>query len=170
MKLKIAAKVDRADVDYFERKIKPLLNHPLVEFMGEIGHREKGDFLGNAAALLFPINWPEPFGLVMIEAMACGTPVIAYPYGSVPEIIPRRRMWILWSTMSKKASMRFIASAKLTVTTCRRHFELNFTAERMARDYVKIYQTLVDPQPASLSLEEGVLNWMEAESSTPSTT
>ena len=86
-KLKIAAKIDRADRDYFQEKIKPLLNHPLIEFVGEIGACRKGEFLGNAMALLFPVNWPEPFGLVMIEAMACGTPVIAYPCGSVPEIV-----------------------------------------------------------------------------------
>jgi glycosyltransferase involved in cell wall biosynthesis len=169
MKLKIAAKVDRVDVDYFERKIKPLLNHPLVEFMGEIGHREKADFLGNAAALLFPINWPEPFGLVMIEAMACGTPVIAYPYGSVPEIIPDGVCGFYVHDV-KEGVDAVHRLGEIDRHECRRHFELNFTAERMACDYVKIYQTLVDPQPASLSLEEGVLNWMEAESSTPSTT
>src|ERR1700674_5518704 len=87
MPLKIAAKIDRADTEYFERSIKTLLDHPLIEFIGEIGNDDKNDFLGNAAALLFPIQWPEPFGLVMIEAMACGTPVIAYPNGSVPEIM-----------------------------------------------------------------------------------
>ena len=96
MKLKIAAKVDRGDRDYFERRSSHLLDHPLIEFIDEIGASEKQDFLGNAAALLFPIEWPEPFGLVMIEAMACGTPVIAHPFGSVPEIIPdgvRRGSW-----------------------------------------------------------------------------
>src|SRR6202011_5919708 len=85
--LKIAAKIDRNDREYFENRIRPLLDHSLIEFVGEIGYAEKNDFLGNAAALLFPITWPEPFGLVMIEAMACGTPVIAYPFGSVPEIV-----------------------------------------------------------------------------------
>ncbi len=87
MPLKIAAKIDKIDVPYYERVIKPLLDHPLVEFIGEIGYPDKNEFLGNAAALLFPIDWNEPFGLVMIEAMACGTPVIAYPLGSVPEIV-----------------------------------------------------------------------------------
>ena len=87
MPLKIAAKVDAADAAYFHEVIEPLLDHPLVEFMGEIGDSEKSAFLGNAQALLFPIDWPEPFGLVMIEAMACGTPVIAWRCGSVPEIV-----------------------------------------------------------------------------------
>ena len=87
MPLKIAAKIDKVDVGYFQSAIKPLLDHPLIEFIGEIGYPEKDTFLGNAAGLLFPINWREPFGLVMIEAMACGTPVIAYPRGSVPEVI-----------------------------------------------------------------------------------
>src|SRR5205807_2222347 len=87
MPLKIAAKIDRGDLDYFHREIEPRLSHPLLEFIGEIDHSQKDEFLGNAAALLFPIDWPEPFGLVMIEAMACGTPVVAYSKGSVPEII-----------------------------------------------------------------------------------
>src|SRR5438067_3001951 len=87
MLLKIAAKVDKVDQEYFDACIQPLLDHPQIEFLGEIGFPEKNDFLGNAAAVLFPVSWPEPFGLVMIEAMACGTPVIAYPMGSVPEVI-----------------------------------------------------------------------------------
>ena len=85
--LKIAAMVDAADAAYFETVVKPLLTHPLVEFIGEIGDTAKSEFLGNARALLFPIDWPEPFGLVMIEAMACGTPVVAYSGGAVPEVI-----------------------------------------------------------------------------------
>src|SRR5438552_17382461 len=85
--LKVAAKVDRVDKDYFESVIEPLLYHPLIEFVGEIGEGEKDEFLGNAYALLFPIDWPEPFGLAMIEAMACGTPVIAYRSGAVPEVM-----------------------------------------------------------------------------------
>jgi glycosyltransferase involved in cell wall biosynthesis len=93
--LKIAAKVDRADKEYYEAKIKPLLDHPLIDFIGEIGNSEKEEFLGNAIALLFPIRWPEPFGLVTIEAMACGTPVIAYPHGSVPELIQDGRCGFL---------------------------------------------------------------------------
>ena len=87
MPLKIAAKVDKVDQDYFEEVIKPLLDHPLIEFIGEIDEQQKGGFLGNALALLFPIDWPEPFGLVMIEAMSAGTPVIAWRHGSAPEVI-----------------------------------------------------------------------------------
>ena len=87
MELKIAAKIDRVDQAYFDSVIKPLLDGPGVEFVGEIGHSEKSEFLGGALALLTPVQWPEPFGLVMIEAMACGTPVIGYPRGSVPEIV-----------------------------------------------------------------------------------
>src|SRR5881409_2500818 len=91
MKLKIAAKIVAVDRAYMEREIRPLLDHPLIEFIGEIGEREKQEFLGNAYALLCPIDWSEPFGLVMIEAMACGTPVIAYRRGSVPEVMEEGR-------------------------------------------------------------------------------
>ena len=87
IKLKIAAKIDRVDQGYFESEIRPLLNGPLIEFVGEIDDAEKSAFLGGARGLLFPIGWPEPFGLTMIEAMACGTPVVAYRCGSVPEVV-----------------------------------------------------------------------------------
>jgi glycosyltransferase involved in cell wall biosynthesis len=168
-KLKIAAKVDRSDRDYFERKIEPLLDHPLIEFISEIGASEKQEFLGNAAALLFPIEWPEPFGLVTIEAMACGTPVIAHPYGSVPEIIPDGVAGFLVRGVDEavEAVKRL---GEIDRRECRRHFELNFTDERMARDYVKLYNQLIHPKSASMTVEEGALNWMELESPTPSTT
>lgn len=169
MKLKVAAKVDRGDRDYFERTIQPLLDNPLIEFIDEIGASEKQDFLGNAAALLFPIEWPEPFGLVMIEALACGTPVIAHPFGSVPEIIPEGVAGFLVRTVGEgvEAVKRL---GEIDRRECRRHFELNFTDERMASDYVKIYNQLIHPKSTSITVEEGALNWMELESSTPSTT
>ncbi len=169
MKLKVAAKIDRGDRDYFERKIKRSLDHPLVEFIDEIGASEKQEFLGNAAALLFPIEWPEPFGLVMIEAMACGTPVIAHPFGSVPEIIPDGVAGFLVRSIDEavEAVKRL---GEIDRRECRRHFELNFTDERMARDYVKLYNQLIHPKSASMTVEEGALNWMEVESPTPSTT
>jgi glycosyltransferase involved in cell wall biosynthesis len=167
--LKVAAKVDRADQEYFDAKIKPLLDHPLVEFIGEIGHSEKADFLGNAAALLFPIEWPEPFGLVMIEAMACGTPTVAYPFGSVPEIVADGVCGFLVRDIEQAvAAVKRISD--ISRTGCRKHFELNFSDERMTASYLKIYQQLVHPKSASLTVEEGVLNWMELESQTPSTT
>jgi glycosyltransferase involved in cell wall biosynthesis len=168
-RLKIAAKIDRADREYFEKKIEPLLDHPLVEFIGEIGHCEKGEFLGNALALLAPIQWPEPFGLVMIEAMACGTPVIAHPYGSVPEIVLHGISGFQVNDIDE--AVRTVGRlGGLDRADCRRHFERNFTDERMARDYVDIYEQLVRPASASIAVEEGVLNWMEAASPTPSTT
>ena len=169
MKLKIAAKIDRADREYYDAKIKPLLTHPLIEFIGEIGGSEKQEFLGNAAALLFPIKWPEPFGLVMIEAMACGTPVIAYPFGSVPEIIPDGVSGFLVQNIEE--AVRAVKRIdEIDRAECRSQFELNFTDDRMTANYLKIYQKLVHPKSASITVEEGVLNWMEVESQTPSTT
>jgi glycosyltransferase involved in cell wall biosynthesis len=169
MNLKIAAKIDRCDRDYYGREIRPLLDHPLIEFIGEIGASEKQDFLGNAAALLFPIDWPEPFGLVTIEALACGTPVIAHPFGSVPEIIPDGVAGFLVRDVGEavEAVKRL---GEIDRRECRGHFELNFTDERMASDYVKIYHQLIGAKSASITVEEGALNWMEVESPTPSTT
>jgi glycosyltransferase involved in cell wall biosynthesis len=168
-RLKIAAKIDRVDQEYFEATIKPLLNHPLVEFIGEIDDSKKGDFLRNAAALLFPIEWPEPFGLVMIEAMSCGTPVVAFPLGSVPEIIAEGVCGFVVRDIEEavKAVARIDSIDR---AACRRHFELNFTDEQMASNYLSIYQRLVHPKSVSMTVEEGVLNWMKLESQTPSTT
>ena len=169
MPLKIAAKIDRADREYYQQEIKPMLNHPLIEFIGEIGRAEKSKFLGNATALLFPIEWPEPFGLVMIEAMACGTPVIAYPCGSVPEIILDGVNGFVVRDVDG-AVEAVSKAAHFDRSECRRYFELNFTDDLMARNYLSIYQKLIHPKSASLEVEEGVLNWMEVESQTPSTT
>jgi glycosyltransferase involved in cell wall biosynthesis len=169
VKLKIAAKIDRGDRAYFKREIERLLDHPLVEFIGEIGASEKQSFLGNAAALLFPIDWPEPFGLVTIEAMACGTPVIAHPFGSVPEIVPDGVAGFLVRNL-EEAVEAVSRIGEIDRGECRRHFELNFTDERMARDYVKLYHQIIHPKSASLTVEEGALNWIEVESPTPSTT
>jgi glycosyltransferase involved in cell wall biosynthesis len=169
MPLKIAAKVDRADREYYKEEIKALRKHPLIEFIGEIGNCEKASFLGNAAALLFPIAWPEPFGLVMIESMACGTPVIAYPCGSVPEIIlDGVTGFVVADVASAVAAVERIGAIDRRV--CREHFELNFSSERMAKDYLNIYQQLVHRKSASMTVEEGVLNGMEVGSQTPSTT
>jgi len=143
MPLRLAAKVDAMDVPYFESTIEPLLAGDGVEFVGEIGDRDKAAFLGGAAALLCPIDWPEPFGLVMIEALACGTPVIAYPCGSVPEII---RDGVGGRIVTSEAEG--IAAARdidgLDRALCRREFEARFTARRMARDYLHVYQGLVE--------------------------
>ena len=141
MPLKIAAKVDLADRAYFHDEIKPLLNDPNVEFIGEIGEREKADFLGNATALLFPIDWPEPFGLVMIEAMACGTPVIAWPCGSVPEVIDDRLTGRVVTSEDEA-----VAAVKEVATLDRRRirdvFERRFSARAMASGYEALYRRL----------------------------
>jgi glycosyltransferase involved in cell wall biosynthesis len=144
--IKIAAKVDPVDRDYFDAKIRKLIDHPQVEFLGEIGETEKQEFLGNALALLFPIDWPEPFGLVMIEAMACGTPVIAYKNGSVPEIIEDGRTGFLVDSIDDGAKAAFRATT-FNRRCCRRFFEHRFTARKMCADYVSVYQSLRDGEP-----------------------
>lgn len=162
MKLKIAAKIDRADREYFEKRIAPLFSHPLVEFIGEIGTSEKEEFLGNAAALLFPIDWPEPFGLVMIESMACGTPVVAYPRGSVPEILSEGISGFMVQNIDE-AVETVQRIGEIDRQACRCHFEQNFTAERMAHDYLNLYKLLIDQQSSPIALEEGASNWLKVE-------
>jgi len=142
MPLKIAAKVDRVDKDYFESVIAPLLHNSLVEFVGEIGDGEKDEFLGNAYALLFPIDWPEPFGLVMIEAMACGTPVIAYRSGAVPEVMEQGHTgFIVHGLENAVGAVQHVA--QLSRKRCREVFEQRFTATRMAHDYVQQFERLI---------------------------
>ncbi|HSV02624.1 MAG TPA: glycosyltransferase family 4 protein [Phenylobacterium sp.] len=139
--LRIAAKVDRADQVYFDEKIEPLLHHPLVEYVGEIGDERKSDFLGGAEALLFPIDWPEPFGLVMIEAMACGTPVIAYDCGSVREVIEDG----LTGFVVRNEEEAVAAAARapgLDRRAIRRRFEERFSATAMAARYLELYVRL----------------------------
>jgi glycosyltransferase involved in cell wall biosynthesis len=148
--LKIAAKVDPVDKDYFESVIDPLLRGPLVEFVGEIGKGEKEDFLGNAYALLFPIDWPEPFGLVMIEAMACGTPVIAYRGGAVPEIMKEGHTGFIVKGL-KDAVEAVRRVPELSRKRCREVFDRRFTAARMAHDYVQVYERLIKSKQRKLS-------------------
>jgi glycosyltransferase involved in cell wall biosynthesis len=144
--LKIAAKIDNADKQYYEDRIAPLLGASHVEFVGEIGESDKAEFLGNAAALLFPIVWPEPFGLVMIEAMACGTPVIAYPNGSVPEIIEDGVTGFIVD--GEQAAAKAVSMLRrLNRLQIRQAFERRFTARRMAEEYVKVYQHVVSLNP-----------------------
>lgn len=141
LKLKIAAKVDKVDAAYFERCIEPLLDHPLVEFVGEIGDDAKNEFVGRARALLFPIDWPEPFGLVMIEAFACGTPVIAFRCGSVPEVMRHGVSgWVVTSVDEAVAAVDRID--RFDRRGCRAYFESRFTASRMAADYVRLYDRI----------------------------
>jgi len=145
MPLKIAAKVDRADQEYFQEVIQPLLDDPLVEYLGEMSEADKVVFLGQAYALLFPINWPEPFGLVMIEALACGTPVIAYRRGSVPEVLDDGVTgWIVEGC--EEAVQAVARVSTLSRTRCRQVFEERFSVPRMTRDYLRIYQQLLEEE------------------------
>jgi glycosyltransferase involved in cell wall biosynthesis len=143
MPLKIAAKADQAnDGSYFREVVLPLLNGPGVEFIGEIDERAKTEFLGHAAALLFPVDWPEPFGLVMIEAMACGTPVLAFPCGSVPEIIDDGLTGRIVSTV--KEAVRAIPDVlMLDRQAVRRRFEERFSSARMTKDYFRLYRSMI---------------------------
>ena len=141
--LKIAAKVDKADQDYFKSEIEPLLSHANVEFIGEIDETRKPEFLSRAKALLFPIDWCEPFGLVMIEAMACGTPVIAFNRGSVPEVIDHAVTgYIVEDVQGAVAALQRLD--ELSREEIRAQFERRFTAQAMAREYVERYTALIE--------------------------
>jgi glycosyltransferase involved in cell wall biosynthesis len=148
IEIKIAAKVDEVDRSYFEDFVAPMLKEPLVEYMGEIDDGKKVEFLGNAYALLFPIDWPEPFGLVMVEAMACGTPIIAYRHGSVPEVIADGVTGFIVDEV--EGAVKAVARiATLNRNHCRQRFEQRFSVVRMAEDYEAIYRRLTDKKPAS---------------------
>jgi glycosyltransferase involved in cell wall biosynthesis len=136
--LKIAAKVDAADAAYFDEVIRPLLDHPLIEFIGEIGDGQKSAFLGGAEALLFPIQWPEPFGLVMIEAMACGTPVVGYRHGSAPEVVDEGVTGYLVND-EDEAVLAVPRAQALDRREVRRRFDRRFSATTMARGYLDLY-------------------------------
>jgi glycosyltransferase involved in cell wall biosynthesis len=145
MPLKIVAKIDQVDREYFQSVVQPLLDDPLVEYLGEMGERDKNAFLGQAYALLFPIDWPEPFGLVMIEALACGTPVIAYGRGSVPEVLEDGVTG--WIVAGRDDAIQAIAQVStLSRRRCRQTFEERFSATQMTQDYVRIYQQLLEPR------------------------
>ena len=146
LRLKIAAKVDSADAAYFHEKIEPLLDDPLIEFVGEIGDGQKSAFLGGADALLFPIDWPEPFGLVMIEAMACGTPVVAWRCGSTPEVIEPGVTGFLVDS-DEAADQAVLQARTLDRAAVRRRFELRYSAAAMARRYVDLYERLTASDP-----------------------
>jgi glycosyltransferase involved in cell wall biosynthesis len=143
--LKIAAKIDRSDLEYFNREIAHLLDHPLIEYIGEIGEEEKGPFLGNALALLFPIDWPEPFGMVMIEALACGTPVVAFQGGSVPEVIRGKEYGRIVSSIDEAVQAVYQIHS-IDRIACRDAFETLFSARRMANEYVHVYEDLIRHQ------------------------
>jgi glycosyltransferase involved in cell wall biosynthesis len=141
--LRIAAKIDKQDQEYFDAEIAPLFEHPLVEYIGEIGDKDKAAFIGGADALLFPIDWPEPFGLVMIEAMACGTPVVAFDHGSVPEVLQEGVTgYVVRDTPSAVEAARKAGS--LDRRRIRETFEKDFSARRMALDYVRLYQKVCE--------------------------
>ena len=148
--LKIAAKVDKVDQVYFEDAIRPLLDDPLVQYEGEILHGERDEFFGNALAILFPINWPEPFGLVMIEAMACGTPVIAYRRGSVPEVLEDGMTGFIVDSIDEavKAVSRV---GKMNRLHIREVFEARFSVARMTADYLTLYRQLVQSKSKFIS-------------------
>jgi len=149
MPLKIAAKVDPTDREYYEKEIKPLLKHPSIDYIGEIGENQKPDFLGDAYAQVFPIDWPEPFGLCMIEAMSCSTPTIAFDCGSVSEVLRDGVSgFIVKSVEEAVAAVPKVAS--LSRTACRREFEKRFLASRMAEDYVRLYESIANAESLTI--------------------
>ena len=159
MPLRIAAKVDPVDQEYFETQIAPELDHPLVEYLGEITDAEKCDFLGKAAAVLCPYDWPEPFGIVLIEALACGTPVLAYRRGSIPEIIEDGVTGFICENLDEMVS----AIDRLPLIQrqqCRAAFETRFTVQRMVQDYLTLYERMAaSVQPlASINGQSSLLS------------
>ena len=155
--LKIAAKVDKIDENYFRSEIQPLIDGPGVEFIGEINEREKAKFLGDASALLFPVDWPEPFGLVMIEAMACGTPVLAFRRGSIPEVIEDGVTGkVVDSEEEALAALPEIMSYNRSAV--RQRFEERFTTTRMAKDYVTVYRRMLKTHAAGAKQHRADLN------------
>lgn len=157
MPIRIAAKIDAVDREYFHSKIERLFDDPLVEYIGEIAEREKSAFLGNAHALLFPIDWQEPFGLVMIEAIACGTPVIAYRMGSVPEVVDEGVTGYIVDTLDE-AVAAVHGAGSLNRRICRRVFEERFSARRMCSDYLELYKNICGwtPTPGVAAADQGV--------------
>lgn len=151
--LRMAAKVDPVDKLYFEQHIEPLLEHPLIEYVGEITDAEKNDFIGDALALVCPYDWPEPFGIVLIEALACGTPVLAYRRGSIPEVLEDGRTGIICDNLQHMIeSLEQVA--KIDRAHCRESFDRRFTVERMVQDYLKLYEQQVEGRSL---LSNGVL-------------
>ena len=140
--LKMAAKVDPADRAYFERVVEPLLDHPLIDFVGEITDAQKSEFIGNAIGLVCPYDWPEPFGLVLIESLACGTPVLAYRRGSIPELIDHGSTGFISDNLNEMVS-QVEKLGTIDRHRCRQVFDARFTAQRMTSDYVNIYQQLI---------------------------
>ncbi len=142
MPLRIGAKIDPTNVEYYRAVIEPLLDHPLIEFVGEVTDLEKDDFIGDAYAMICPYDWPEPFGLVFIESLACSTPVIAYRRGSVPEIIEHGVTGFVCETLEEMVqSVRHVSL--LERARCRQAFDLRFTTERMVQDYVRVYERML---------------------------
>lgn len=153
--LKIAAKIDPEHLDYYHDQLEPSFAHPLIEYVGEINEAQKNDFLGGALAMLFPISWPEPFGLAMIEAMACGTPVIAFPHGAVPEVMKEGVSGFVVEDVD--GAVRAVNQvAGLSRAACRQHFDERFSAERMARDHVALYQRLIGQKMATHAKVRGL--------------
>jgi len=152
--IKIAAKVDKVDQDYFDEQIKPLMSLPFVDYIGEIADGQKSEFLSGAIALLAPIDWPEPLGLVMIEAMACGTPVIAFNRGSVPEVVDEGVTgFVVEDETSAVAAVSQLAN--VSREGVRQRFEERFTARRMATDYLQVYRELAEQASPRLRLATG---------------
>jgi len=142
--------VDKVDENYFRERIAPLIDQPGVEWIGEINERAKGAFLGEAQALLFPIDWPEPFGLAMIEAMACGTPVLAFRHGAVPEVVDEGVTGSIVETVDE-AVRKLPHVLNLDRRAVRRTFETRFSSRRMANDYVRLFRTLRERAQVSRS-------------------
>ena len=145
--LRIAAKIDPADQEYFRTEIEPLLSDPLIDYIGEITDAEKDEFLGNATALICPYDWPEPFGLVLIESLACGTPVLAYRRGSIPELIDHGSTGFISDNLNEMVS-QVEKLGTIDRHRCRQVFDSRFTAQRMTSDYVNIYQQLISDAAA----------------------